>query len=296
MYRILIVDDSAVDRKLTSSLLAQKTSWQIDQCDNAVDALTLIERVQPDLVISDLQMPEMDGLQLIGQISERFPIIPVIIITSQGSEELALDALRQGAASYCPKSRLSRDLVGIARNVLSISVKKRKTEEVLNRISGARISFELENDSTLIPPVVEHLQSHMLSWNETDRLRIGIALDESLTNAMHHGNLEVDSALRDEGDGTRYKEEIRKRSQMIPYRERRVRLNAEMSPKEVRFTILDQGPGFCPADVPDPTSPENLEKPSGRGLLLIRTFMNEVHHNSAGNEITLVKRREPMPS
>lgn len=55
--------------------------------------------------------------------------------------------------------------------------------------------------------------------------------------------------------------------------------------------IRDEGPGFDSTSLPDPTDPVNLEKVSGRGLLLIRTFMDEVRHNPKGNEIVLVKRR-----
>jgi hypothetical protein len=61
--------------------------------------------------------------------------------------------------------------------------------------------------------------------------------------------------------------------------------------------IADEGPGFDTRSIPDPTDPENFLRPSGRGLLLIRTFMQETYHNEAGNEITLVKRgREPSIS
>ena len=55
--------------------------------------------------------------------------------------------------------------------------------------------------------------------------------------------------------------------------------------------VRDEGPGFDPATLPDPTDPSNLERVGGRGLLLIRTFMDEVRHNESGNEITFVKRR-----
>jgi anti-sigma regulatory factor (Ser/Thr protein kinase) len=58
-----------------------------------------------------------------------------------------------------------------------------------------------------------------------------------------------------------------------------------------KFVIRDEGPGFDPRQLPDPTAPTNLEKPSGRGLLLMRTFMDEVVYNDAGNQVTLVKRR-----
>ena len=63
-----------------------------------------------------------------------------------------------------------------------------------------------------------------------------------------------------------------------------------------RATRRDEGPGFDPATVPDPTDPANLEKASGRGLLLIRAYMDEVIHNRTGNQVTLVKRREASAS
>jgi len=64
----------------------------------------------------------------------------------------------------------------------------------------------------------------------------------------------------------------------------------EITPQMGRFVIRDQGPGFDPTSLPDPTAPENLEKVSGRGLLLMRTFMDEVHFNEVGNEVVLIKR------
>jgi anti-sigma regulatory factor (Ser/Thr protein kinase) len=60
--------------------------------------------------------------------------------------------------------------------------------------------------------------------------------------------------------------------------------------KFVRNCITDEGRGFNTELVPDPTDPENFLKASGRGLLLIRSFMNEAYHNERGNEITLIKR------
>ena len=58
----------------------------------------------------------------------------------------------------------------------------------------------------------------------------------------------------------------------------------------VTYAIRDEGPGFDPSTLPDPTDPANLERVSGRGLLLIHAFMDEVRHNPTGNEITMVKR------
>lgn len=292
MTSVLVVDDSAVDRKLISTLLSNQTDWHIEVRNDGKQALEYVAKHQPDLVLSDMKMPNLDGLALVGELRTKHPLIPVILITSFGSEELAMEALKEGAASYCPKTRMSRDLIAISRKILAVSLKRRRIEQVLSRVTESSISFTLENDSSLIPPMIEHLQSHMVAWDETDRLRVGVALDESLLNAMHHGNLEVDSTLRDQGDGSGYQQAIAQRNQEAPFRDRKVKLDAKISSHEIKLSIADEGPGFLPDTVPDPTSSENLHKPSGRGLLLIRTFMSEVKHNETGNAITMIKRRD----
>ena len=62
------------------------------------------------------------------------------------------------------------------------------------------------------------------------------------------------------------------------------------------FTIRDEGPGFNPSTLPDPTDAANLEKPGGRGVVLMRTFADEISYNETGNEVTLVKYRDPEES
>ena len=63
----------------------------------------------------------------------------------------------------------------------------------------------------------------------------------------------------------------------------------KLTPELARFEIRDEGPGFDPASIPNPTDPEYLERPSGRGMLLMRSFMDELTYNEAGNHVTLVK-------
>jgi anti-sigma regulatory factor (Ser/Thr protein kinase) len=69
---------------------------------------------------------------------------------------------------------------------------------------------------------------------------------------------------------------------------------AEFSEQHLCVQISDDGPGFNPADIPDPTDEENLLSTSGRGLFLIRAFMDQVSHNQPGNQITLVKLRKDV--
>jgi len=114
---------------------------------------------------------------------------------------------------------------------------------------------------------------------------------EALLNAMQHGNLEMSSELK-EKDERGFQTLLQQRRREKPYLTRRVYVTARESPAEATYVIRDEGPGFDPSKLPDPTDPSNLDRVSGRGLLLIRTFMDKVHHNTNGNEITMVKRRD----
>jgi anti-sigma regulatory factor (Ser/Thr protein kinase) len=146
----------------------------------------------------------------------------------------------------------------------------------------------------LIPPLIGHLQENLNRMNlcdEIGRIRVSVALQEALVNAIQHGNLEISSSLREKDEQTYYSL-IESRRKEKPFRMRRVHIVAKESPAEAAYVVRDEGPGFNPQTLPDPTEPSNLERCYGRGLLLIRTFMDEVYHNETGNQITLIKRRD----
>lgn len=289
MPNILVVDDSAVDRRIVGGLLGKQPDWEISFAENGVQALEAMAAHLPDIIVTDLQMPEMDGLQLVTEVKEKHSSVPVILITGKGSEEIAIAALRAGASSYSPKSLLNRDLVDTVRHVLSVAGARKGHQRLLARLAHTDVEFVLENDNTLVAPLIGFLQEIMVNWDQSERIRIGIALDEALVNALFHGNLEVSSDLR-EDDDTAYYDLIKQRAKELPYSDRRVHVNAKITADEIFIRIRDEGPGFDPTKLADPTDPENLEKLSGRGLLLIRTFMNEVTHNDKGNEITMIRR------
>ncbi len=108
MTTVLVVDDSAVDRRLAGGILETASGLKVEYATNGVEALKKIEQALPDVVLSDLQMPEMDGLELVRQIRNRFPLVPVILMTAHGSEDIAVQALALGASSYVPKVKLAR--------------------------------------------------------------------------------------------------------------------------------------------------------------------------------------------
>lgn len=102
-------------------------------------------------------------------------------------------------------------------------------------------------------------------FGEAEVFAIKLALEEGFINAIKHGN-KFDS-------------------------EKIVRVAHKIDEKQAVFTIADDGGGFVPSTVPDPTTDENLERPCGRGLMLMRAYMDEVSYNDVGNKVRLVKRK-----
>ncbi|KPK79758.1 MAG: hypothetical protein AMJ81_12850 [Phycisphaerae bacterium SM23_33] len=102
-------------------------------------------------------------------------------------------------------------------------------------------------------------------YSESMQFAIRLALEEALSNAIKHGN--------------RYDPD------------KSITVEAEIKDDHTAITVADEGEGFDPAAVPDPTADENLEKPSGRGIMLMRAYMDTVQFSKRGNQVSLVKNR-----
>jgi CheY-like chemotaxis protein/anti-sigma regulatory factor (Ser/Thr protein kinase) len=291
-HTVLVVDDSAMDRHLAGAIVHKLGGWEAIFAANGIEALDVLEKQTLDVVLTDMLMPEMDGLQLVQAVRSRHPTLPVILMTAHGSEDIAIQALQKGAASYVPKKSLARDLPETLEQVLAVSQTKQRELRILERLQVVESRFILENDTSLIPSLVSHLEEDLLRLKlcePSGLVLLGVAVHEAMTNAILHGNLELDSALR-ESDEKEYYRLSQERQTQEPWTQRRVFVTARCSREEIIFIVRDEGKGFDPATLPDPTDPSNLGKVSGRGLLLIQTFMDRVAHNPVGNEITMSKK------
>ena len=298
MAKVLIVDDSNVDRALAASLLHKghgsgPGGMELTHAGNGQEALDAIERARPDLVITDLQMPGMNGLELVEAVKAKYPALPVILMTAHGSEEIAMLSLERGASSYVPKRKLATDLLETVGNVLAVAGAQKESRRLLDECwLQTESQFLLPNDLSHVPSLIVHLQDSLRRFKvctENDLVRVSVALREALSNAIIHGNLEVGSELR-ETDEKAYFQSISERKSQEPYKNRLVHVVAEESRAEAVYVVRDEGLGFDVSNAPDPTDPANLENVSGRGLFLIHTFMDQVRFNATGNEITMVKR------
>jgi CheY-like chemotaxis protein/anti-sigma regulatory factor (Ser/Thr protein kinase) len=292
MPTVLVVDDSGVDRKLAGGLLARSGEWKVVYATDGPTALTQIAATQPDIVVTDLVMPGMNGLELVAAIVQQYPQLPVVLMTGKGTEETSLQALQAGAASYVPKSALNQLLAQTVRDVYALRTAQLYQQKLMGCMQQGHLHFSLANDAEFIPAFINYVQNLLCSvglCDESSVIRVCIALEEALRNALFHGNLELTSEQRD-GDGAVYQQLINERLKSLPYSQRQLHVSILVTPCSGTFIVRDEGPGFDPKSLPDPTDPENLERVSGRGLLLMRTFMDEVSYNAHGNEVTMVKR------
>ena len=299
MKTVLVVDSSARDRELIAGLLSHGDNWKIVFAQNGSEALAELRQSPPDLVVTDLEIPELSGLELVSAVAEGIERIPIVLIAAHGNEQIAVQALQHGASSYVPKRRLSDELFPTIQRVLAAAHEDQCLAQALEFMTHDACEFDLPNNPALALAVPRFLQ-RALGWmgicpDKSDRIRVGVALEEALINAVYHGNLELSSEMRDDNLQEYYRL-AEERQQLEPWSRRRIRIAARFTHAEARYVISDDGPGFDVSRLPDPRLPENLLRTSGRGVLLIRTFMDEVHYNARGNEITVVKCRRTAES
>ncbi len=288
MFSILLVDDSATDRRLFEGLLNKCLHFSVETAEDGSHALKKMHAKVPDIVVTDMQMPNMDGLQLVEQIRSLYPLVPVILITSEGSEELASRALQRGAAGYVPKSRCEDLLRDTIENVVELTRSESSFERIIDCAEVSFFQFSFENDFAMIAPLFELAQRMTVSMgvcDDTAGIQVGVALEHAIMNAIYHGNLEIDGAAN--GD----RSVMNERLGQSPYKDRKVRVELRITREEAKFLVRDDGPGFNVKEVASTGQKKALNGEGGRGLLLMWAFMDSVNFDAKGNTVVMLKRR-----
>lgn len=296
MPKILVVDDSAAAHQFIARCLGEINGAEIITANNAIDGLACIDEHDIDLVVTDLIMDGMNGLDFVSFLQVEYPALPVILTTSQGSETMATLALKAGAVGYVAKRDIESELVGICENVLTLRADANRKVAVLSCNRSGQLQFELPSDPAVATGLAKHLQeitSTVMRRDDSVATRIGVALTEALLNAVIHGNLGISSELKERGNDL-FVRAVEKRRREGPYRDRMVHVTFFWNESIISCSIRDEGNGFDPESLPDPTDPENLLKPHGRGVVLMKSFMDFVGYNAKGNEVTLTKHFTPQ--
>ena len=295
MATILVVDDTAVDRRLAGGLLESSANLEVCYAENGKEALQQISMSLPDLVVTDLQMPEIDGLELVNTIGDKYPEVPVVLMTAHGSEVVAAQALANGAASFVPKNDLADNLVQTVMHVLVLADSDSRYNKLINCTRKTDFEFDLENDPAIIEPLIDMVQQVALSQgllSPQNRVQLGVALEHALSNAMIRGNLEFS---REEMPVTNMAL-AQERAAQEPYSSRSVYFRSLVTREKAQFTIRDQGKGFDHKSLLESSAPESFRDGAGRGLVLIQAFMDEVEFAHDGREIRMSMPKTASPS
>lgn len=264
--RILIVDNNDELRGSLERVLRELGHLVVATGDRE-EALAREDIEEFDLIISDLTEDAESGVQLLSEIKRKRLMVPVVVSSDQAQQPDVVKAFKMGAANYLRHPYDRDELCSIVEKTLAYKLRFVDDLKVLSHVHE-KIEFELPSDLSLMNGVLHYLIERVakLGVIKPERSNLFIALDEAFVNAVKHGNKNDHAKL--------------------------VRITAELSANEARFTVEDEGDGFNVQDIPDPCDPENLFKTSGRGVLLIYNIMDEVEYNARGNRLTMVKRPE----
>lgn len=269
--RILVVDDEDLVRDLLKHHLV-KLGYEVVQAEDGAKALKLYRENPVDLVLSDVRMPRLDGLQLLVALKDMNPRLPVVLISGHGEVEIVVQALKAGADNFLAKPLRMDILARVVEQALSVAwTAPHGLSQGMHVHQHTTISAPSRRE--MVHEVVQVVAQSAVSTgycpHDLDN-NLKLALVEAVTNAMEHGH-HWDANLM-------------------------VVVQVEMTAEELRVSIADQGPGFQVSALPDPTCEEHLICERGRGVFLMRTIMDEVSFSPAGNCVTMTKHRQPRPS
>jgi DNA-binding response OmpR family regulator len=291
----LVVDDNPTITRLIE-LQMRRAGYCCETAANGEDALKKINQNVFDLVISDISMPGMSGLELLKSIKIKNPHLPVLIITGHATIENAVEALRLGAINFITKPIRFDEVFETINKVLDLNKRKHALRTSAKYLIQEARHFAIPTGELYVSDFATYLAEpleHIALVDAACTKSVTMAMYETLTNAVEHGNLELDSALkfRDKGGMTEFKRIKAERLHDPAFALRKVSIQSAITATMAQVTITDEGPGFDYNALIDPTSPDCIDKPHGRGIFLIKQIFDEVRFNHSGNSITLVLRK-----
>ncbi len=261
--RILIIDDHD-DLASELSKVFGESGHHVEIAQNRTDALNIANIETFDLVVTDL-----DNGILPGETGSNGNAPPCLPVGSAVDENVK--AFKLCAANFRREDFDENELKTFVETILNYKAKFVDKIEVVKTIHE-KIEFELPSAISTMNSVLDYLINRVekIGVINAEQSNLFIALDEAFVNAVKHGN--KFDALK------------------------LIKVTADVSTKEARFTIEDEGEGFKLSEIPDPTNPENLFKTSGRGVMFIHNIMDEVTYNERGNRLEMVKKNDTISS
>ena len=288
--KILIVEDDHASRLFLESLL-ESNNYDFRSAENGIEGLNVFEEYNPDIVLSDIKMPIMDGLELLEAIRDKNSDTIVVIVTAFGSENYAIQALHLGANNYLKKPVSSQELLRLLKKYKAIISEQFYPESLPGKLINRTFSIEFKSEYTKIPKIVDKIMiESAIDINDSEKVNIELGLVELITNAVEHGNLGISYIEKqlalDEG---KLSELFDDRVHNEKFKNRKVKVDFFTDEEKYQWTITDNGEGFNWKSIPDPTDQEHILELNGRGIFISNFLFDKIEYFGKGNVVTATK-------
>ena len=251
-------------------------------------ALAMIEMAVPDILMTDLFLPDQDGLRLIREIRTRSSKTVIIAIGQSDQVGTVLEIVRAGAGDYLQKPLLAQELG------LALDRALQHLPSSVEQVPGIEhLSYRLvlgTNPDHVEDCVTWLIQQTALTLPEMQRLHLRTTLTELIVNAVEHGSLEILYQEKHEAlSSDQFERLIEERRRHPRFARRRVVVQAshDKTRRRLRYAITDEGKGFAWSRfVATPEQPCDSRHPNGRGVFLAKAFFPDLTYNERGTEVT----------
>jgi len=287
--KVLVVEDDYSSRELLR-ICIEKEGYQCQTANDGVDGFNLFKKFNPDLIISDVRMPHMNGIELLESIRKISKDVIIVFITGHGNEELALQALQLGANNYLKKPVDITEIKTITNRYYDVIKSKALQSNIVDLIRHREMEIEIDSDMNLVQSLANYLSEKTGNFFDSkEKMRIELGLNELLINAIEHGNWEIsydekNQALLDDRIGALYKAK-REHPDNI---QKKVLVKYKQSEKFCEWIITDSGKGFDWKLIPNPSNAQ-LTRINGRGILLSKLQFDEFEYMGKGNIVRIKK-------
>lgn len=299
LNRFLFIDDDENMIILFKTLLIKyvpQNNYQIDLAFSAEDALEKYRNNKYDIVFTDLQMPQKNGFELIKDIKVINPAAFVVVITGYGSEDIAVESLKQGAISYLKKPVRIEDLKECISRIENLNKLSQKSILSSSRnydqyIDRSIINYKLPN--IIYYELTDFINSVLFPYEAilSNIVNIKMGLFEILVNAIEHGNLGITSEQKEYLlSSSKWEDEFRILIQSPLARQTFITVEITLEKNQLSITVEDQGNGFDVSRVSEKL--ENAQPStslSGRGIIMTKYYFDRVVYNNKGNSVTITK-------
>jgi CheY-like chemotaxis protein len=289
-FAILVVDDDPLFRESFVSLI-KHFHTTVHEADSVVSALEIFKKQHPPVVFTDVNMPGLNGIELVRILMSEDPDVLVAVITGIAEEALAIDSLKAGATDFVRKPVSLGELQRVLGRFGSILNRRRDRLFAPEHVRRFHLELDIQNNPQALAPTVQYVLQFLPRFvGERELMQIGLGLNEILQNAFEHGNLGIDSARKQRLiDSNQFESTLKEACTASAAKKIRVIVDVEGS--QLCCKIEDDGEGFDWRNLPDPTSSfEARTSASGRGIYLARKIFDTVTFNEKGNAVALTKR------